>query len=730
MNHRGHSKSPCCWGLLPRKSHHWPPSTKPSPSAAGPLGRRKDWQPRSWQKLHLLCMLLGVFVLMSRTVPVLAAEETPTAGTLTFTSSGESSEAPRLHTAVRMEVSGIIARVEVRQRFQNTGDQWVEGRYAFPLPENSAVDRLHMTVGERVIVGEIREKVAAQQLFEQAKAAGQRTSLVQQHRANLFRTSVANIGPHETIEITIGYLQVVGQQAGRYSLRFPLTITPRYLPATSTYAALSATPETPVAQVSLHSSTPGSTATVGDLHPSFTSANAARQSVSFDISIDAGVQVDDIRSAYHRIKTSKRQGRYAVRLADKVVAPDHDFELAWTPVVHGEPAAALFREQTDAGEHVLLMFMPPQESARVATPRDVIFVIDTSGSMSGESMEQARAALLKGLSTLKPQDRFNVMQFNSTYDALFRQTVEATQENLDSARDYVSALYSTGGTEMYAVLQAALATPTYGEHLRQIVFITDGAVGNEYELMRLIEDSIRDARLFTVGIGSAPNGAFMRKAAQTGRGTFTYIGSTREVDARMSELLQKIERPALTDIQVHWPDGVSPEYAPARIGDLYAGEPIVVTARIDGEVHGTLGISGVAASAWTRQISLDRVAFRNGVATLWARHRIEDLMDLGASRLGQGSDMRAQVLPLALQYGLVTQYTSLIAVDKTPTRPNGERLDTHRIDNTKPQGSNWETTDLPKTATPAALQMTIGASMLMLALLFGVLRRQALKARS
>lgn len=729
MNRREHSKSPGCWGLTPRKAHHWPPSTTPSPSAADALGRRKDWQPRSWQKLHLLCMLLGIFILMARTAPTLAAQETLTAGTLTFTSKGETSEAPRLHTGVRMEVSGIIARVEVRQRFQNTGDQWVEGIYAFPLPENSAVDRLHMTVGERVIVGEIREKVAAQKLFEQAKASGQRASLVQQHRANLFRTSVANIGPHETIEVAIGYLQIVDQQAGRYSLRFPLTITPRYLPATSTYAALSATSDTPVSEVSLSSSIPGNTASIGDLQPSFASADAARQSVSFDISIDAGVAVDDIRSAYHKIKTSQHEGRYAVRLVDRAVAPDHDFELAWTPVVYAEPATAMFREQTDAGEHVLLMFMPPQETARIATPRDVIFIIDTSGSMSGESMEQARAALFNGLSTLKPRDRFNVMQFNSTYDALFRQTVEVTEENLDSARDYVNALYSTGGTEMYAVLKAAMATPTSGEHLRQIVFITDGAVGNEHELMRLIEDSLGDARLFTVGIGSAPNGAFMRKAAQTGRGTFTYIGSTGEVDARMSELLQKIESPILTNIQLQWPDGVSPEYAPAQVGDLYAGEPVVVTARVNGNVRGTLGISGVAASAWTRQISLDRAAFRNGVATLWARHRVEDLMDLRAARLSP-DEIRAQVLPLALQYGLVTQYTSLIAVDKTPARPNGERLDAHRIDNTKPQGSNWPTTDLPKTATPATLQMTIGASMLMFALLLGVIRRKTLSAQS
>jgi Ca-activated chloride channel family protein len=719
MHNHGQSKSSHCCGSLSRKTRHWPPPSAPAPSAAGGLRKRQAWQPQSWQKLQLICVLLSVLTFGTRPCAAQSAEETIGAGTLTFSGADDqSSEAPRLHTDVRIEVSGIIARVEVRQRFQNPGNRWVEGIYAFPLPENSAVDRLRMNIGERVIVGEIREKVAAQKLFEQAKASGQRASLVQQHRANLFRTSVANIGPHEVIEVTIGYLQIVDQQAGRYSLRFPLTITPRYLPGAPADSVRNVTAETPVATISSRSGTLSDTATLGDLQPPLAAADISRQSVSFDIDIDAGAPLNDVRSAYHKISMSRQQGRYAIRLADETVAPEHDFELAWTPAIHGEPAATLFREQTDAGEHVLLMFMPPQESARITTPREVIFVIDTSGSMGGESIAQARAALLNGLATLKPQDKFNIIQFNSYFEALFTETVPATAHDLDHARDYVRRLRSTGGTEMLPALTAAMGMPVSGEYLRQIVFITDGAVGNEDELMQLINDRMGDARLFTVGIGSAPNGAFMRKAAQMGRGTFTYIGSTSEVDAKMSGLLRKLERPVLTNIQLHWPAGVSPEYSPAHIGDLYAGEPIVVTARIQSPLHGTLGISGTAGSVWMRQLQLDHCATRSGVATLWARHRVGDLMDLRASHAEEDA-IRSQVLPLALQYGLVTQYTSLVAVDQTPARPEGETLDTQRIANTKPQGSEWQAAALPKTATPATLQMLIGALVLLLALMLG-----------
>ena len=644
----------------------------------------------------MVCALVLLLVLGTRHAQ--AAEEPIGAGTLTFSTEGQSSEAPRLHTDVRMEVSGIVARVEVRQRFQNTGDSWVEGIYAFPLPENSAVDQLRMTIGGRVIVGEIREKVAARQLYEQAKASGQRASLVQQQRANLFRTSVANIAPHAVIEVTIGYLQIVDQQAGRYSLRFPLAITPRYLPRSLTEGATLENPFDALA----------------DLQPRLEDPDVSRQSVSISVDIDAGAPLDDVRSAYHKVVTTQHDGRYTVSLADEVAAPEHDFELAWTPVVHGEPATAMFREHTDAGEHLLLMFMPPQEQVSIDSPREVIFVIDTSGSMGGESIRQAREALLNGLGTLTPRDRFNVIQFNSIFDTLFETTVPATADELTQARRYVRGLAASGGTEMLPAMSAALNMPLNGEYLRQVVFMTDGAIGNEDELMRVISHDLGESRLFIVGIGSAPNGAFMRKAAELGRGTFTFIGSTGEVDERMSGLLRKLQHPVLTNIQLRWPDGVSPENVPAHIGDLYAGEPVVVTARVQGSMRGVLTITGTTTGAWTRQLSFDRLETRNGVATLWARRHIDALMDLRAANVGEDA-IRSQVLPLALRYGLVSNYTSLVAIDRTPARPEDAALDSQRIANTKPEGSNWQTAPLPQTATSAELQMLIGMALLLLA---------------
>jgi Ca-activated chloride channel homolog len=512
---------------------------------------------------------------------------------------------------------------------------------------------------------------------------------------------VANIGPHETVKITLSYLQIVDQQGGRYSLRFPLTITPRYVPGVSVATA------------------------AGDLQPQFAHVDASRQSVRFYIDIDAGVPVEYIASAYHKIKIDGASGNgYRVELADASVAPDRDFELSWTPVVNGQPSAVLFRESTDAGEHVLLMFMPPQEHDALRTSREVIFIIDTSGSMSGASIEQAREALLTGLKTLLPTDRFNLIQFDSTHDCLFDAPVAATADNIAVARRYVEGLRADGGTEMLPALTAAFAMPHSPEHLRQVLFITDGAVSNEAELMHVIRQGLGDARLFTVGIGSAPNGYFMRTAAQMGRGTFTFIGQGSEVEQRMNELLRKLTAPVLTDITLYWPDGVTPEYAPASIGDLYADEPLLITARLPQETGGILNITGRSVRVWGRQIPLHAAESRTGVATLWARNRIEDIVNQQAQ--GVADDViRSQVLPLALQYQVVSKYTSLVAIDKTPVRKPGESLHNARIENTKPQGQNWEASGMPTTATPAELQLWIGAlSLLAAALVFVGSRRK------
>ncbi|HJS22361.1 MAG TPA: marine proteobacterial sortase target protein [Steroidobacteraceae bacterium] len=629
--------------------------------------------------------------------------------------SGILQPAVRVDTAVEAQVSGMIARVTVRQQFRNDSSEWMDAVYVFPLSEKAAVDRLEMHVAERIIVGEIREREVARQVFESARQAGQQASLVEQERANLFTSSIANVPPGETVAVEIGYLESLDYSSEQWSLRIPLTITPRYNPGESD------------GDDTTHRKTtravPDAARVAAPVHP----GGADSQRASIRVSLDAGFRLAKLRSLHHPVQVSDQGRRYAVQLVEEAIPADRDFELVWSADLGATAGAAVFTEQIGRETYALLMLVPPHEQAmRPAAPREVIFIIDTSGSMQGPSILQAKAALALALDRLQPTDRFNVIQFNSLTETLFPEPVVANAANLEAALDYVAALEADNGTEMLPALEAAFAMPASAAHLRQIVFITDGAVGNEEQLLTLIKRSLGRARLFTVGIGAAPNGHFMRGAAGMGRGTFTFIGSDREVRERMGELFEKIESPALTDIELRWPDGLSAELALTSVPDVYYGEPVILSARLVGRVQGLLSLTGRSDSGyWLRQVPLAIATPYPGVASLWARSCIDDLLD--QRRAGADPEtIRREVLELALAHRLVSPYTSLVAVDRTPVRPAGVASGKAAVPHVAPAGSAWSgaTVGYPATATPAPLHVALGAALLFLGLLALALARR------
>ena len=269
--------------------------------------------------------------------------------------------------------------------------------------------------------------------------------------------------------------------------------------------------------------------------------------VTLKATINAGVPLEIVASRYHPIDVAEVDDGYTVSLMNNTAPLDHDIELLWRPVPNAAPRAMVFSETIKDDPYVLLMLLPPNESTAtsVVMPRELIFVIDTSGSMHGTSIDQARRALSHALDGLKPTDLFNVIQFNSITHSMFPQSVPADANRVRMAMSYVRSLKANGGTNMRPALERALRATTSETHLRQIIFITDGSVGNEQELYRLIEQELGQARLFTVGIGSAPNGWFMRKAAEAGRGTYSYISALHEIDEKMQRLIRKLEKPQM-----------------------------------------------------------------------------------------------------------------------------------------------------------------------------------------
>ncbi len=682
-----------------RRSHD-PRRTKP---------RGLCWQDRVW--LSLACIFLILLLLRIGTAQASSPELAPPQSVLPeWGLSLQAGDVSALHlaldTAIHVEVTGLLARVHVAQSFSNDSNDWVEGTYRFPLPDGAAVDRLFIEVGGRVLEGEIRERDTAQQIYQQAKADGKVASLVRQERANQFQTSLANIGPGERVHVMISFLTNVDYRDGAFRLNLPNTFTPRYGNEVQTATGLPA-PRPRLASIT----------------------STASHGFSLQVDLAAGYPVSGIESLYHDVDIQAVASGYQVTLLYPDEKTDRAFELQWTPEFGAEPTSSL--ATWSDGQHVFaqLMLIPPRDSALQAQSREVIFVIDTSGSMQGQSMEQARAALLAGVDALGAGDRFNLIQFNSITEPLFQQALPVTAANLATARRWISKLDADGGTEMAPALRAALRVqPAAGpkqtgkvqpgnaqaDLIRQVVFITDGSVGNERELLAEIANLLGSSRLFTVAIGSAPNAGFMRKAAEIGRGHQTHIGRLSDVSQTMTALWTHLRLPAVSDLCIDW--GVKAEYYPEILPDLYAGQPLWVTARL-AEEPSRVGLCGeLNGQPWQHEAWPEPVTGEASLATLWARRKIESLQD----SLIFGADpeqMRVQMTRIALDHQLLTPYTSMVAVDHTPVRPGDEALARADVPGLLPAGSA-NSTAFPATATGWKTQLLL--SLLVLAISGGL----------
>lgn len=639
----------------------------------------------SWAGLCLSALLLVQMAWASP--PQMMRINDAQSGTLMLPSQtpGHYVPAPHLASDVHIIVSGPIARTRVTQRFENLSEVWVEGIYVFPLPDGAAVDTLKMQIGERFIEGTIEERQKAKAIYEQAKKDGKKASLLEQQRPNIFTNAVANIGPGETVVIQIEYQETVRMDGADFSLRFPMVVAPRYTPG-------------PAQKHLVEFSNDGGWGTVDPvpdrdamtppvLDPEAGPINPVRLTVD----LRAGFPLGDVTSSFHGVtRTHFGKDHIQLKLQDGDVPADRDFELVWTPQAGTAPNAALFRQDSAGDSYYLLMVTPPTDT-RTAAPlaRDITFVIDTSGSMQGASMRQAKDSLALAVSRLKPTDRFNIVEFNSTHTQLFRRSQAASEESLSTALSFIRALEADGGTEMLPALKTALLPgDTPDGRLRQVVFLTDGAIGNEQQLFDTIAQNRGNARIFTIGIGSAPNAYFMTRAAQLGQGTFTHIGDVNQVQKQMTALLKKLETPAITHVDLAWPDGSAAQMWPAPVPDLYHGETLVIAAKAQASA-GTISLSGDHDGArWQVDLPLEGAAQRSGIAKLWARKKIASL---DMARAHYGADIAAidtAVLKTALTHGLVSRLTSLIAVDKDPSRPNNAPITSVDMPVNLPQG--WD----------------------------------------
>ena len=691
-----------------------------------------------------LSLLLGLVALIFLTSRLTAAEpgaDPDAIGSGTLMLRGQSAKggvatalpAMRLGTDMDVTVSGQTARVRVTQAFRNTGQQWMEATYLYPLPDDGAVDSLKMVVGQRVIIGHIKRREEARAIYEKAREQGKKAGLVESERPNLFRNSVANVGPGETVLISIEYQAPVRQLGGEYALRLPLVAGPRYTPA-STPSDDAQAVTAPLAHPALGK----------ELNP-----------VSITVHLAPGFKPANLISPYHRIAI-EQQGEQArtIRLADGEVPADKDFELRWRSA-SADPTIGLFRQTLDGAQYLMASITPPVDDVkRVAPPREMVFVIDNSGSMGGSSMDAAKDSLAYALSTLRPQDRFNIIRFDDTMTRLFEDSVPATADQVALAKRFTEGLEANGGTEMLPALQSALidTAPADTKTVRQIIFLTDGNISNEKEMTAAIAARAGRSRIFMVGIGSAPNQYLMRRMAEAGRGSFTNVGTGDEVSAKMTALLDRLAAPVVRDLKVSV-EGGDLDLSPRKLPDLYAGEPLVLLGK-GKAIAGKLTVTGtIGDKDWSQTMDLTAAQDSPTVAKLWANRRIADVE--AARWAGETDEATADeaVAQLGLAYSIVTSQTSLVAVDETPARPQGARLTREELPLLLPAGWDFDVLfggaqdavqdgekgadmqpadqaqamDLPETATGYMGLIAQGAALLMLGLAgLGIQRRKAL----
>lgn len=601
---------------------------------------------------------------------------------------------PLKHTSAKVEISGFLSRVVVTQEFENPFNEKIEAVYTFPLPHNAAVDDMTMIVGDRTVRGKILRREEAEAVYEAAKTNGQTASLLNQERANIFTQSVANILPGEQIKITISYVETLKYEDGAYEFVFPMVVGPRYVPGAATGAPVGA---------QLSNSGNGFAPNT-DRVPDTSSITPqpvpegmrVGHDVSLDVTLDAGVPIDGMSSKTHEVNVERPDDHRArVTLKDQATIPNKDFVLRYE-VAGKKIEDALLTHSSDKGGYFTLILQPPlRVTAEDVTPKELVFVLDTSGSMSGFPIEKAKETMKLALDSLYPSDTFNLITFSGDEHILFPAPVRATKENLAKAQAFLETREGSGGTEMMKAIKASMDPSDASDHVRIVCFMTDGYVGNDMEIIGEVQKH-PNARVFAFGIGSSVNRFLLDGMAKYGRGEVEYVALNDDGSAAARRFHERVRNPLLTDISVDWNGLPVADVYPKQIPDLFGAKPVILSGRYTGGGKGTIRLKGKMSGVdFVREIPVEfssSQAQNDVLGTLWARTRVDDLMSQdfkGAQQGAMKDEVKQAIIQLGLDYRLMTQFTSFVAVEEMIVTDGGQprRID---VPIEVPEGVNRE----------------------------------------
>ncbi len=575
---------------------------------------------------------------------------------------------PLKHTKVEAEISGFLSRVKVRQEFENNYNEKIEAIYVFPLPNNAAVDAMTMYIGERVVRGKIMKREEAREVYEAAKSRGQIASLLDQERPNIFTQAVANILPGEKIIIEISYVETLKYEEGSYEFVFPMVVGPRYIPGnpTGTTGGGFAPDTTQVPDGSKITPKPA--------------RERAGHDISVNVRLDAGVLVENVVSTSHEINSQMLSGSsYNVELKSKKTIPNKDFILKYDVAGKRIEDAVLTHRNTNGGYFTMILQPPDQVRSEDVTPKEIVFVLDTSGSMSGFPIEKAKESMQMALNGLHPYDTFNLITFAGDTHVLFEKPVPANETNLAKAQAFLKSRQGGGGTEMMKAIKAALEPSDSQQHIRIVCFMTDGYIGNEGAILSEIQKH-QNARIFSFGVGSSVNRFLLDKMAEEGRGEVEYVSLNDDGSKAAKRFHERVRSPLLTDISLDFQGVEVADVYPKRINDLFSAKPVIVHGRYTKGGKGKILLKGKSfGREEVREIKVnfpEKQPAHDVLATLWARTKIDDLMSKDyqsvENREKAAAEIVSQITSLGLEFRLMTQYTSFVAVEERVVTDGGE----------------------------------------------------------
>jgi Ca-activated chloride channel family protein len=632
----------------------------------------RELLPKSLLILMLSVLALPVAIALYMPPTTVSAQTTDSSGALTVLDGTGKPKftCPLKHTDVKAEISGFISRVTVTQHFENPFPEKIEAVYTFPLPQNAAVDDMTMIVGDRTVRGKILGREEAQAVYDAAKSSGKVASLLDQERPNIFTQSVANILPGEQVKITISYVETLSYVNGAYEFVFPMVVGPRYVPGTPK----------PESQGNGFAADTKKVPDASRITPAAVPEGMrSGHDISLEVALDAGLIIDKIDSKTHPTDIQRPDAHSArLRLKDGPAIPNKDFVLRYD--VAGQAIQdALLTHRSDKGGFFTLILQPPDRvTAQDVTPKELVFVLDTSGSMQGFPIEKAKETMKLALDSLYPSDTFNLITFAGDTRILFPEPVAATRANLNKAQRFLNASTGEGGTEMMTAIKAALKPSDDQSHVRIVCFMTDGYVGNDMAIISEIQKH-QNARVFSFGIGSSVNRYLLDKMAEAGRGEVEYVGLNDDGSAAARRFHERVRNPLLTDISIEWNNLPVADVYPQRIPDLFGAKPLVIKGRYTGAGRGTIRLKGkMAGGDFVRDIPVDfpeTMASHDVLASLWARARVDDLMsqDLnGAQRGNITPELKDTITQLGIEYRLLTQFTSFVAVEEMVVTDGGK----------------------------------------------------------